>query len=490
MNEGDANVTVYLKTDSRIRATCKVHVRRRIPVESISFPVPELTMNVNNTMKLGVIVSPSNATNRKVYWNSCCPDIATVDSEGVVRPQSPGVVDIYATTEDRNLTAKCTITIEQYVPVKSIRFGESELTLKKSQTKKLTAIVEPSNATYPQVIWHSCCPDVATVDSSGKITPHSTGYADIYATTVDGNFTAYCTVRVVIENVTIKQQGIFLNVEFEDSNKTWQSIGRDIVYNPESATGFLIDRCTENLFEKSTGTPKEYTDDELRLLYAIDPHGVASYISRYAHEVVRENPEFEGDEALKKMVEYKDNKYEAIFRKKPKYYKRIARDTYKWVESDNNDNIAAVLSQSESLFGIRKVWDEISEFRRDNFAAEMINSYFSCETTMDIIVGNINEAVKIYNIISMIGEDGLAEEVVKYAAEKVVDEIYESVPFLQFVVDVYNGIKSIDEVAVVNKDFCPIVTYYYAYDSAYDISIKKTNDDNVTLNQIYNDLIK
>lgn len=353
LSEGKSSITIYLKSDHSISAKCMVYVVEDIAVKSISFPVPELTMNVNNTMQLGVIITPTNATNRKVYWSSCCPDIATVDSDGIVRPQSPGVVDIYATTEDRNLTAKCTITIEQYVPVRSIRFGESELTLKKSQTKKLTAIVEPSNATYPQVIWHSCCPDVATVDSSGKITPRSPGYADIYATTVDGNFTAYCTVRVVIEDVIIKKVNYFTEVHFE-SGKIWKCINKDMIYNTENISTLIVNRANYNILATDengvlNGGYKTYSNEELKLLYAIDPYGVAAYIARYADDVIRKQTYLNDEEALKKVLKYKDDKFKMLFNREPRYF--APTDAGEWIETYDKRNPENVISESESYFG-------------------------------------------------------------------------------------------------------------------------------------------
>lgn len=345
---GESNVTVYVKSNPSIRATCKVYVRVRIPVESISFPVPELTMNVNNTMKLGVIVSPSNATNRKVYWSSCCSDIATVDSDGTVRPQSPGVVDIYATTEDGNLTAKCTITINEYIPVRSIRFANSELTLKQSNTKKLNAIIEPSNATYPQVIWQSCCPDIATVDSNGTIIPHSPGYVDIYATTVDGSLTTKCTVHVVIEDVTIKTVDYFTEVHFE-SGKIWKCINKDMIYKPENATRMLIDRSNFNLFVNPNTIPivhefRYYSPEEFKVLFAIDPLGVARYIEQYASFKC---------ESLRETLQLKDEFFELFFDRKPKYF-TLTNDGG-WIETTDKSDPENVISESESYFGIHSI---------------------------------------------------------------------------------------------------------------------------------------
>lgn len=60
----------------------------------------------------------------------------------------------------------------------------------------LVATVEPENATVKTVIWSSDDPDVATVDSAGKVTGVASGNATITVTTVDGDFTDTCEVTV------------------------------------------------------------------------------------------------------------------------------------------------------------------------------------------------------------------------------------------------------------------------------------------------------
>lgn len=127
---GTANIKVYLESNPCICAICTIKVEGYIPVDSISFPVPELAMDFDKTMSLGVIVKPSNATNPRVIWRSCCPEVASVSSVGIVTAHKPGIVDIYAITEDGNLTAKCEIWVRGKTPVFLIhgRISHSEAT--------------------------------------------------------------------------------------------------------------------------------------------------------------------------------------------------------------------------------------------------------------------------------------------------------------------------------------------------------------------------
>lgn len=64
------------------------------------------------------------------------------------------------------------------------------------QQSCLTASVEPDTATETGVTWESNNAAVATVSSDGTVTAVGTGSAVITATTVDGGYTAVCTVMV------------------------------------------------------------------------------------------------------------------------------------------------------------------------------------------------------------------------------------------------------------------------------------------------------
>jgi hypothetical protein len=59
----------------------------------------------------------------------------------------------------------------------------------------LTATVTPSNATYKTVIWVSSNSNIASVNN-GKVTAINSGTAVITASTVEGTYTATCTVNV------------------------------------------------------------------------------------------------------------------------------------------------------------------------------------------------------------------------------------------------------------------------------------------------------
>ena len=82
------------------------------------------------------------------------------------------------------------------VPVSSVVLDKTYLTLNVGENATLTAKVLPNNATNKDVAWSSDKESVATVSSNGEVTAVIPGTAVIAATTVDGGFTATCTVEV------------------------------------------------------------------------------------------------------------------------------------------------------------------------------------------------------------------------------------------------------------------------------------------------------
>ena len=75
--------------------------------------IPEtLSVFVTETKSLTSTVTPDNATNKNVTWESSDETIATVDQDGQVTGVSAGNVTITATSEDGGLTAECAVTVK------------------------------------------------------------------------------------------------------------------------------------------------------------------------------------------------------------------------------------------------------------------------------------------------------------------------------------------------------------------------------------------
>jgi uncharacterized protein YjdB len=99
-------------------------------------------------------------------------------TNGLVTAISAGTVTITVTTIDGNKTDECVVTVNTpvtIIPVISVELTEASFALDVTETRRLTARVNPANATNLNVTWISNNEDVATVNGSGVVTAHAAG---------------------------------------------------------------------------------------------------------------------------------------------------------------------------------------------------------------------------------------------------------------------------------------------------------------------------
>ena len=70
-----------------------------------------LSLAVGANETLTATVSPANASDKTVTWESEDSTIVTVDANGKVAGLKTGTTDITVTTKSGGKTAKCTVTI-------------------------------------------------------------------------------------------------------------------------------------------------------------------------------------------------------------------------------------------------------------------------------------------------------------------------------------------------------------------------------------------
>ncbi|WP_017754116.1 Ig-like domain-containing protein [Calidifontibacillus oryziterrae] len=156
-------------------------------------------------------VTPANANNKDVNWESSNPEVASVNQYGVVTPVGKGTATITVSTIDGGHTATTTVTVVDpsedkdpdptEVSVTGVSLSESALTLTLGkEPRTLIATITPKNASTQDVKWESSDSNVATVQN-GIVTPVGKGTAVITVITIDGGFTATATVEVVSQPV-------------------------------------------------------------------------------------------------------------------------------------------------------------------------------------------------------------------------------------------------------------------------------------------------
>lgn len=171
-----------------VSAQCKVTV---VPINVIAVVLDKgfLNVNVGESQTLKATVTPENATDKTVAWNSDMPQIATVDQNGKVTGVGPGTTTI--TASSGNFSATCQVTV--YSPAKSLSLSDTELTLEIGQQEDLIATVDPANTTDP-LVWTSEDTRIVSVDLFGIVEGLSGGTTNVIATC--GKLSAVCKITV------------------------------------------------------------------------------------------------------------------------------------------------------------------------------------------------------------------------------------------------------------------------------------------------------
>lgn len=207
---GPGEATITVTVDRAHQATCVVRVTQ--PAEGVFLNKTELKIQRGTSETLEATVQPATTNIKDLTWTSSAPEIASVDQTGKVTAHKLGEADITVTTVDGGHTAVCKVTVIQKVTgvtldkeSASLRIGE--------ETLQLNAVVEPSDASDKSLLWTSSEPGVASVSETGLVTPLAPGETVITVTTVDGEFSATCTVTVIqpVISITLNETSININ---------------------------------------------------------------------------------------------------------------------------------------------------------------------------------------------------------------------------------------------------------------------------------------
>lgn len=170
----------------------------KVAVSGITLNNSTLSLTTGQNFTLQAMLSPSNATNKEVTWESSDAGVAAVSKDGVVTAKKAGKATIVAKAADESgKYASCVVTVtEAKKEVTGVTLNKSSLNLGVGGSEVLSATVLPADATNKQVTWLSSTPSVATVSQSGVVTGVKEGTTQISVITADGSKTAICSVTV------------------------------------------------------------------------------------------------------------------------------------------------------------------------------------------------------------------------------------------------------------------------------------------------------
>jgi len=109
IKEGEVTITATTKRNN-IKASVVVNVSK-VATTGISLNNTNVYIQKNDTYTLVATILPSNATNQNIKFTSSNPNIATVDSNGIIKAVGVGTTIITVTTSDSNISSTCLVTV-------------------------------------------------------------------------------------------------------------------------------------------------------------------------------------------------------------------------------------------------------------------------------------------------------------------------------------------------------------------------------------------
>lgn len=226
--------TILLSFSLIATYSCKKEKDKSVAVTEVRLNKTATTLVEGDTEELIATVMPENATDKSVVWESSNETVVTVEQDGLVKAVREGDAQITVTAKN-GVSASCLVGVSKKdIPVTGIKLNYISMELNVGTGGKLTATVEPENATVQDVEWKSSDPAVVAVHN-GYVTAKSEGKATITVTTVDGGFTASCEVNVKnipVTGIVLEQPSLLLPVgntytlraHVQPSNATDQNI--------------------------------------------------------------------------------------------------------------------------------------------------------------------------------------------------------------------------------------------------------------------------
>lgn len=163
------------------------------------------TLGIGEKVSVTATVSPSNACDTRVWWESSDPDVVRV-SDGVIEAVGYGTATITAQSFNEK-SGSVTITVKEITAEKvDITDSRSGETVYIGEGWILTAAITPENVDDPTIVWSSSDAAVASVDSRGNVKALCAGSATITATASNGVAGTY-TITVeekLVESVEIQ----------------------------------------------------------------------------------------------------------------------------------------------------------------------------------------------------------------------------------------------------------------------------------------------
>jgi uncharacterized protein YjdB len=121
LSAGETIITVSSTDGSGVTAQKNIIIydlpNPEIPVSGIYLDNTNLSVITGEIIQLSATVTPSDATNKEVTWQSSCPEVATVNSVGQIEAVAPGITTITASASEESYQAHCVVNVYTHIHV-------------------------------------------------------------------------------------------------------------------------------------------------------------------------------------------------------------------------------------------------------------------------------------------------------------------------------------------------------------------------------------
>lgn len=271
--------TIYVPEGSteKYKKSCFSGMRiiEMVEAKDISISNDTLVLYTNENRRLTVDFFPDETLDKSVSWHCSDEKIATVDADGNVIAVSAGKAQIIAETSN-GLSDTCDVTVYDHTTgVTMDKTAEINI----NEQLQLTAHTLPLETSDGLVTWSCSNDDIATITENGIITGVKQGSCIVTATSVDGNYTASCQVKVLqpITDVQLERHDATINVgnsiqinarilpdNADNKDIVWTSSNEDVA--TVSKDGFITGKGTGTAIITVASSENENVKDECEVM--------------------------------------------------------------------------------------------------------------------------------------------------------------------------------------------------------------------------------
>lgn len=192
----DEDVKVMVNCDGEVVMESLTFIESSFTVTSVNIIQEDIWLYEGYSEELAVILTPEDATEADLTWESSDTDVAVVSPQG--RVVATGSGEAIITASANGVSDRCKVTVKDYIiPVESITIPTPEVTIEVNAKTHIYVDIEPFNATDKSAIWTSSDDSIVEVSQTGTVSGKSTGEATVTVTI--GGHTAECHITVIPE---------------------------------------------------------------------------------------------------------------------------------------------------------------------------------------------------------------------------------------------------------------------------------------------------